>query len=257
MRRTISEVKENIYKVHRENVTLINEILPKYKENLSLHCNVCGNTFNATYDNFVNKKSGCPYCAGHIKTNKEFISELTSLYGDNLIYDKVSYVSAKTEVILICPKHGEFKRTPNKLLCGQGCSKCKCSLLENIVMISLTKNNIQFEPQKRFTWLGKQSLDFYLPKYNIAIECQGEQHFHQVYFNGKTDGIDKRNLFESISERDNTKFIKCEENNIRLLYFIDNKIQLSEIERLPIYKQTFFTEIDKLIKYILINEEGE
>lgn len=257
MRRTISEVKENIYKVHGENVTLINEILPKYKENLSLHCNVCGNTFNATYDNFVNKKSGCPYCAGHIKTNEEFISELTSLYGDNLIYDKVSYVSAKTEVILICPKHGEFKRTPNKLLCGQGCSKCKCSLLENIVMRALTKNNIQFEPQKRFTWLGKQSLDFYLPKYNIAIECQGEQHFHQVYFNGKTDGIDKRNLFESISERDNTKFIKCEENNIRLLYFIDNKIQLSEIERLPIYKQTFFTEIDKLIKYILINEEGE
>ena len=255
MRRTISEVKENIYKVHGEKVTLLNKILPKYKENLSLHCNVCGNTFNATYDNFVNKKSGCPYCVGHIKTNEEFISELTSLYGDNLIYDKVRYVSAKTEVILICPKHGEFKRTPNKLLYGQGCSKCKCSLLENIVMGALSKNNIQFEAQKRFTWLGKQSLDFYLPKYNIAIECQGEQHFHQVYFNGKTEGVDKRNLFESISERDNTKFNKCEDNDIRLLYFIDNKIQLSEIEKFPIYNQSYFTDIDKLINYILNYEE--
>ena len=257
MGRTISEVKENIYNVHGDKVTLLNESLPKYKENLSLHCNVCGNTFNATYDNFVNKKSGCPYCAGHIKTNEEFISELVHLYGDKLIYDKVNYVSAKTEVILICPKHGEFKRTPNKLLCRQGCSKCKCSLLENIVMRVLVKNNIQFEAQKRFTWLGKQSLDFYLPKYNIAIECQGEQHFHQVYFNGKTENVDKRNLFESISERDNTKFNKCEDNDIRLLYFIDNKIQLSEIDRFPIYKQNYFTEIDKLIKYILINEGGE
>ena len=26
-------------------------------------------------------------------------------------------------------------------------------------------------------WLGKQSIDFFLPQYNIAIECQGKQHF--------------------------------------------------------------------------------
>ena len=47
------------------------------------------------------------------------------------------------------------------------------------------QNKIEYEYQKRFIWLGKQSLDFYLPKYNIAIECQGEQHFKPVDFGGK------------------------------------------------------------------------
>ena len=45
----------------------------------------------------------------------------------------------------------------------------------------LKENNIEFETQKRFKWLGGKSLDFYLPKYNIAIECQGLQHFRPVY----------------------------------------------------------------------------
>ena len=41
----------------------------------------------------------------------------------------------------------------------------------------LEKNNIVFIEQYREKWLSKQSLDFYLPEYNIAIECQGMQHF--------------------------------------------------------------------------------
>lgn len=251
MRRNISQVRENIRNTHGDAVDLLNDALPKYKEKLTLRCNVCNNMFYATYDNLVNKKSNCPYCAGHIKTHEEFIKELTSLFGNKLIYDKVAYVNAKTEVTLICPKHGEFQRIPNKLLSGQGCSKCKSSLLENIVMGSLTKNNIQFETQKHFSWLEKQSLDFYLPKYNIAIECQGEQHFHQVYFNGKTENIDKRNLFESISRRDNLKFTKCKNNGIKLLYFINNKIQTSEIEKFTIYNRNYFKDADKIINYIL------
>ena len=41
----------------------------------------------------------------------------------------------------------------------------------------LKSENIKFEKQKKFEWLGRQSLDFYLPEYNVAIECQGIQHF--------------------------------------------------------------------------------
>lgn len=253
MKRNISEVKENICKVHNNKITLLNETLPKYKEKLSLYCNVCDHMFSVTYDNLVNKKSGCPYCAGHIKTNEQFINELTTLFGDKLIYDKVEYVNAKTEVTVICPKHGEFKRTPNKLLRGQGCSKCKCSLLENILMTTLKQNNIKFVSQKRFSWLGKQSLDFYLPTHNIAIECQGEQHFHQVYFSGKTENIDKRNLFESIAKRDKTKFEKCKANGLTLIYFIDNKISSSEIDTLPIYNSSYFKDINRIIKLISNN----
>ena len=117
-------------------------------------------------------------------------------------------------------------------------------------MNELISKNIIFETQKRFDWLGKQSLDFYLPQYNIAIECQGEQHFHQVYFNGKTEGVEERNLFKNIKKRDKEKFEKCKMNNINILYFIDNKIPHSEIKCNNIYEGNYITLINSLIDYI-------
>ena len=255
MKRDIFKVKENIYKVHRGTVELLNASLPKYKDKLTLRCNICNNVFYATYDNLVNKKSGCPFCAGHIKTTDLFIDELTKLYGNNLIYDKVCYINARTNVTVICPKHGEFQKTPNKLLCGQGCSKCRRSLLESLIIQYLAKNNIQFEVQKHFNWLGKQSLDFYLPKHKIGIECQGEQHFHQVYFGGKTENIKKKNLFESIKRRDEDKRHNCIQHGIMLLYFIDNKIVTDEIKTISIYDNNYYFEINDLIKVIRKNEK--
>lgn len=251
MKRTLEEVKENIQKAHGNNITLLNEILPKYKEKLTLRCNTCGKTFEATYDNLVNKKSKCPHCLGRIKTTEDFVKEIIDIFGDKLIYDKVKYINAKTNVIITCPKHGDFVKTPNKLLIGQGCKKCKRSMLENIVSNKLLNANVDFVEQKKFNWLGLQSLDFYLPKYNIAIECQGEQHFHQVYFNGKTDDIEERNLYESIRKRDELKFKLCEENGVSILYLINNKISIEEIKNNKIYSNGYYYDINEMINNII------
>ena len=74
-------------------------------------------------------------------------------------------------------------------------------------------NNIGFEEQKKFEWLGKQSLDFYLPDYHIAIECQGIQHFKPNEHFGSDDG------FNNTTERDKHKKELCEENNIAIIYY--------------------------------------
>lgn len=252
MKRTINEIRKNIFNVHGNNVSLLNTDVKKYKEKLKLQCNICHQIFYVTYDNLVNKKSHCPHCLKRLKTNDSFIKELYGIYGNKLIYRNVHYVNALTPVQLICPKHGNFEKTPNKLLIGQGCPKCVCSnrRLENIVMAELLKNNFLFEAQKKFEWLGQQSLDFYLPEYNIAIECQGEQHFHQVYFNGKSQNIDKRNLFETIITRDEIKFKLCEQHEIEILYFISNKIAIDEINIIPIYNLNFYTDIEELMQRI-------
>ena len=70
---------------------------------------------------------------------------------------------------------------------------------------------------KKFDWLDKQHLDFYLPKYNIAIECQGEQHFEVVKHFG---GEDK---YEIQQKRDFLKNKLCKENGIKLLYYTNYK----------------------------------
>lgn len=55
-------------------------------------------------------------------------------------------------------------------------------------------------------------MDFYLPKYNIVIECQGLQHFEQIDYFGEHSLI-------NIVDRDKLKKKLCEEHNIVLLYF--------------------------------------
>ena len=77
----------------------------------------------------------------------------------------------------------------------------------------LDENGITYNYQKRFNWLGRQSLDFYLPDYNVAIECQGRQHFEAVDYFGGDKG------FKNTLERDKRKKALCEKNGIKLLYF--------------------------------------
>ena len=48
-------------------------------------------------------------------------------------------------------------------------------------------------------------LDFYLPEYNIAIECQGEQHFVPVPF-GKMSEDKAKKQFEKNIIRDEFKY---------------------------------------------------
>lgn len=45
----------------------------------------------------------------------------------------------------------------------------------------LKENGIEYMPQyKNNRLIGRKSVDLYLPKYKIAIECKGIQHFKEV-----------------------------------------------------------------------------
>lgn len=71
-----------------------------------------------------------------------------------------------------------------------------------------------YKGQKKFEWLCRQSLDFYLPDYNIAIECQGNQHFEPIeHFGGKQ-------MLLYFKDRDYRKYTLCKTNCIIILYYI-------------------------------------
>ena len=88
----------------------------------------------------------------------------------------------------------------------------------------LRKKSINFEYQKRFDWLGKQSLDFYLPDYNMAIECQGEQHFEPVFYRWKTKEKPLE-AFEKQLMRDKIKYECCLKNGVKILYYGNKKFK--------------------------------
>lgn len=157
---------------------------------------------------------GCPKCVGRNKTTEEFINEAKLIHGERYDYSLVNYINASTKVEIKCNKCGKtFFQVPWSHLQNHGCPHCKMSKLELLIEDFLNKNNIEFEYQKKFNWLGKQSIDFYLPKYNIAIECQGEQHFNGSRCFGKKD------MQNIIIQRDKIKIELCKENNIKLLHY--------------------------------------
>ena len=147
-----------------------------------------------------------------------FVTKANIIHNNKYDYSKVEYVNAKTKVCIICPEHGEFWQTPEKHISRkQGCPMCSQSHLEEETMCFLIENNIKYEYQKKFEWLGKQSLDFYLPDYNLGIECQGIQHFEPIDFANKGPEWSKNN-FEKIKKFDKLKKEKLKENNINLEY---------------------------------------
>ena len=165
-------------------------------------------------DKHVHSKRGCPKCGNTAKlTTEEFIKKAKIVHGEKYDYSKVEYYTTEKKVCIICPEHGEFWQTPHGHLNGQGCPFCLEHLLEKEIKLFLDRENIEYEQQKRFIWLGKKSLDFYLPSKNIAIECQGIQHFEPVeYFGGDAS-------FKAQIKRDVIKKKLCEEHGIRVLYY--------------------------------------
>lgn len=58
------------------------------------------------------------------KNTEEFISEAKNVFGEKYDYSKVEYKNSVHKVIIICAEHGEFLKSPQKHLNGQGCRQC-------------------------------------------------------------------------------------------------------------------------------------
>ena len=54
-------------------------------------------------------------------------------------YIKVNYINSQTNVIITCPKHGDFQQSPASHLSGQGCPKC--GIERSVALKMLTEDN--------------------------------------------------------------------------------------------------------------------
>ena len=177
-------------------------------------------------------------------SKEEFIQKSKKIHGDKYDYSKVEYINSQTKVCIICPKHGEFWQKPNAHLSGKGCRLCKESHLEREMRIALINSNIIFSIGSHFTWLGRQHLDFYLPEYNIAIECQGEQHFI------KANKFNRKRTLDEIISQDVLKNKLCKTNNVKLIYYTSPLIDSLAKKKNKIYENTLFTSTDSVLQKI-------
>ena len=74
--------------------------------------------------------NGCKDCGRISQIEKqrltidEFIERSNVLHNNFYDYEKVVYVNNRTDIIIICPKHGNFKQSPHQHLSGRGCNAC-------------------------------------------------------------------------------------------------------------------------------------
>lgn len=211
----------NIQKSHQryvEEVALINpnvEVIGVYINNKTkiLHkCKIDGYEWLSS-PNHILKGRGCPKCYGRIKrTHEQYVSEVMLINPNIEVVGE--YINSRTKILHKCKIDGhEWYAIPNSIIQGSGCPKCNESRGEKNISKWLDEFNILYQKQKIFEDCRDTfslPYDFYLPKYNICIEYQGQQHYYPVeIFGGKK-------TFEKQQKHDNIKKEYCQKNNICL-----------------------------------------
>lgn len=228
-------------KIHGDKYNYDKVIYNGNKINVIITCPIHGDFEMTPNDHLTN--GGCKYCKGKSLHIIDFIKRSNEKHHNKYDYSKTDLNNRdeKGRVCIICPIHGEFYLKPNKHLEGRGCQKCGYgkNIKENELKEILINTFKNIDYQKKFDWLGLQSLDFYLPKYNIGIECQGEQHFKSIeYFGGEEK-------LKNQIERDYRKIKLCEQNGVKLLHF--TFLKEKEFENCG---YEVINDVDKLISII-------
>jgi very-short-patch-repair endonuclease len=218
-------------------------ILEDYKNlqsKITIICKYHG-IVHMTASSHLKSSTGCKKCSRKLAkykmtkiqfTNDEFINKLKTLYGSIYSYDCTKYKKGQKFATIHCNKHGNIRLGVKRLLNGRGCKKCGISKGELRIMKFLYDHNIKFTHQKIYEDcknIKPLPFDFYIPKYNILIEFDGEQHDRPVRKFGGKKGFMKQQKHDDIKNK----------------YAENNKIQLFRIK----YKD--MTNIENILSNIL------
>lgn len=250
---TTEEFIEKLKQVHGDKYIYDKVEYKGYGKKVTLTCPKHGD-FEAIASNLL-KGHGCAKCAFERNSQKriipfnEMVERFRKVHGDKYEYDESTYTINHKRMRIICPIHGEFWQSPDRHLRSNGCPNCQESSIERTIRLFLIEKGIKYETQER---LGRQRIDFYLPDFNVNIECQGEQHFKRKF---QVRGKDIKYNFEENLERDIRKNKLIHEKGRTLLYFTEERLFNENILLNPIFNgiytsENIFTDTEKLYEAI-------
>lgn len=174
--------------------------------------------FESLIHNFLSSNNPCPECS--IESDRKasfnsFVDRANKRFHNRYKYIENSYRGMNYYMLIECSKHGIFEQLPCVHLRSTGCSACIGSLGELSIYNYFQKHNIEFNYQYSFSdCRGRKApliFDFYLKKYNLCIEFDGEQHNVAKRMFGGEEGLKR------IQEYDSIKNKYCLEKGIDLL----------------------------------------
>jgi len=225
---TFEEYKKKIKSIFGDDIIVLSNDYKNSHTKMKFLCKKHGEFETKPY--YLLQNHGCPLCGSEKTgdairlTQEQFIEKARVVHGNKYDYNKSVYIDYETSLTIICHKknrkgveHGEFQQTPHSHLHGCGCQICNRSHLEREIADILDNENIKYEEQKRFLWLGLMEVDFYLPDYDLVIECQGEQHYVPCNFGSKEKTPEE--MFKYVKERDEKKKRALEEHGLDVIYY--------------------------------------
>jgi len=207
-------------------------------------CFSCDKYFYPRMLDLIKDNHHCPHCRtknmknGYykdlfLKMQNKFINEANEIYNNFYDYSEVEYKNSFTPVKILCPTHGAFYKRPadhvykHKL---QGCPFCTAELNksshEEKVYQLLTKKGIPFifnYYEKSNVYLKNKPFDFYISKYNLLIEVDGDQHRKRSWNQPEKD-------FQTRLKTDNKKRSTAKEMGYEVLVLETHKLYLSQLE---------------------------
>ena len=187
--RTHESIANQIYDLVQDEYS----ILSKYEcsnKNMKFRHNICNHEFQMTPHNFVFGGQRCPKCAQLkrneciTKTHEEFLKQLEDKHPDEYdVLDK--YVNSNTKIRFLHKSCGRISwQSPDKALTNLSiCKYCDYPTRGEQKIIEYLDGIMfgEYEYQQYYDDLlgvndGQLSYDFYIPKYNLLIEYQGEYH---------------------------------------------------------------------------------
>ena len=141
--------------------------------------------FTQTPSNHL-RGQGCPVC-GRIKSNFTrtkstgyFIKQSKEVHPDkNYGYEKVIYIESNKKVIIVCPEHGDFSKTPHNHLRGQGCPIC--GELEGAEKRTYTNDEfVELSNLKHNNFYGYEKVEYNKSEIEVIIVCPVHGDFPQL-----------------------------------------------------------------------------
>lgn len=232
---TKDEFDRRINDIFNGNYIRISELEIKgiHSQKITMHCKICDNS-NIQSGKHILAGHGCWNCMrsklidSQRMTKEEFIDKSRQINGNKYTYENLEHIeNQKTKVTITCSIHGCFNQLVTVHIYNKsGCPKCKESKGEKSIRVFLEENNIDYLQNKRFSdcrYKNTLPFDFYLEKYNLLIEFDGEQHesgFRIFRKKSKIVRVDKQESLNALNLqkiKDDIKTNYCILNNIKLL----------------------------------------
>lgn len=182
------------------------KFLDKYKsarEKIECEHIDCGFRWKIAPNTFLSLGARCPVCNGGVVYSTDYIQDIIDqVNGKNIFLITKDFKNKQGRRILKI-RHNEFNHEITymynylqthfyKIVCPYCYPR---SMGEQLVSSVLSSLGIKYISQYKFSDLAdiyKLSYDFYVPKFKLLIEYQGEQHYYPVKFFGGISNYNKQ-----------------------------------------------------------------